>query len=209
MYKLDVAMDNSPSGFYLSSGRRQRAGRSGCLVVSGVVIIISLIVIFELTRQEEPPPPTVASPTPAATVTPLPPATPTPTPGSFSSEILVQAPTLTPTPWVPYAPEPPRPRPQSPTPSAAGCITASWDAQQSYGRPVNVMVSIRATNRCRRVLQPTDIWFRVTGYRNGDLIQTAQGSPFNEIYPGRETVFGIGLPGVIDWYDEIRVEVFD
>ncbi len=71
------------------------------------------------------------------------------------------------------------------------------------------MITIRATNRCRRVLQPTDVMFRVSGFRDGDLVQTAQGSPFEEIWPGRSTDFGIGLPGSLDWYDRITVEVID
>ncbi len=195
--------------YTLASGRRQRPGRSGCLMVSVVVVIISLIAIFELNRQEEGPPAAVASPTPAATVTPLPPATPTPTPQSFSAEMLVEAPTLTPTPWIRATPAPPVSRPSTPTPSAAACITASWDAQQMLAGRATVLVNISATNRCQRVLQPTDVWFRVSGYRDGDLIQIAQGSPFSEIFPGRTARFGIGLPGSIDWYDEIRVDVFD
>ena len=59
------------------------------------------------------------------------------------------------------------------------------------------------------MLQPTDVMFRVSGFRDGDLVQTAQGSPFEEIWPGRSTDFGIGLPGSLDWYDRIAVEVID
>jgi hypothetical protein len=203
-------MTNETSGFYLSSGRRQRPGRSGCLVVSGVLVIIALITVFELTRREEPSPFSPSpTPLPAATSTPTPTRTFTPTFRQLSAEVVITAPAVTPTPWIPATPAPPRRRPPSPTPSASACITASWDAQQAYGRPVNVLVTVSATNRCRRVLQATDVWFQVTGYRNGDMIQTARGSPFREIYPGRTTQFGIGLPGSIDWYDEITVEVFD
>jgi hypothetical protein len=210
MVEWSRAMTNEPSGFYLSSGRRRRPARSGCLVVSGVLVIIVLIAVFEITRREQPPP-VAPSPTPlpAATSTPTPTRTLTPTFEQLSAEAVVEAPTLTPTPWRPPPVAPPARRPSTPTPSAAACISASWDAQQSLAAWGNVLVNITATNRCRRVLQPTDVWFQVTGYRNGDMIQTARGSPFREIYPGRTTQFGIGLPGSIDWYDEITVEVFD
>ena len=201
-------MDNSPSGFYLSSGRRTQRSRSGCLIVGGVLAIIALIAVLEILRDDD----TVASPTPTPT-NPVPTATMTPsataTPAEFSTDVVVVAPTTTPTPWVPTAPQPQQRRQPTPTPSASECVSASWDAHQSLAAWGNVLVNISATNRCRRVLQPTDVWFRVTGYRNGDLIQTAQGSPFEEIYPGRTTNFGIGLPGSIDWYDEILVEVND
>lgn len=195
--------------YTLASGRRQRPGRSGCVVVVGVLVIISLIAVLELMRDEETPPTAPPTPPPTAPATQVPAPTTTPTPESFSSVVIVEAPTLTPTPWTPSAPARPVRRPSTPTPSAASCITATWDAHQTLATRATILVNISATNRCRRVLQPTDVWFRVTGYRNGDLIQTAQGSPFNEIFPGRTTRFGIGLPGSIDWYDDITVEVFD
>ena len=201
-------MDNSPSGFHLSSGRREQRSRSGCLIVGGVLFIIALIALFEIVRGDDtpvPPAPTPTPPAPTATATP----SATAAPAEFSTDVVVLAPTVTPTPWIPAAPPPPRRRQPSPTPSASECISASWDAHQSLAAWGNVLVNINATNRCRRVLQPTDVWFRVTGYRDGDLIQTAQGSPFEDIYPGRSTQFGIGLPGSIDWYDEIVVEVND
>ncbi len=201
-------MDNSTSGFYLSSGRRDRRSRSGCLIVSGVLAIVALIAVFEIMRGDEPAVPPTPTPTPLAPTAAVTPSA-TATPVEFSTDVVVLAPTITPTPWIPAAAQPPQRRQPSATPSASECIRASWDAHQSLAAWGNVLVNINATNTCRRVLQPTDVWFRVTGYRDGDLIQTAQGSPFEEIYPGRSTQFGIGLPGSIDWYDEISVEVND
>ena len=201
-------MDNAPSGFYLSSGRREQRSRSGCVIFGGVLFIVALIALFEILSGDETPVVPTPTPTPLApTATATPSATATP--AEYSTDVVVLAPTVTPTPWIPAAAPPPQRRQPSPTPSASECISASWDAHQSLAAWGNVLVNINATNRCRRVLQPTDVWFRVTGYRDGDLIQTAQGSPFEDIYPGRSTQFGIGLPGSIDWYDEIVVEVND
>jgi len=202
-------MNETPSGFYLSSGRKQRDSRSGCLIISGVLIIIALVAVFEFMKDRSKPVSTVVSPTatpaPSSTVTP----SPSPTPAEFSSEVVVMAPTVTPSPWIPSAPPLRQPRSPSPTPSASQCIEARWNARQSMAAWGNVHVEINATNRCRRVIKSTEIWFRVSGYRNKQLIQTAQGSPFDEIWPNRSVDFGIGLPGSIDWYDEIVVEVND
>jgi hypothetical protein len=204
-------MDSSPSGFTLSSGRRPPPVRSGCLVAAGVLAIVAVLVVLEVGDREQRNPTVVEATTP----TPEPPqqqqqpiATPTRL-VELASEWVVAATEVTPTPWAPAPPAPPRRREPTPTPSAAACISASYDAQQSLAAWGNVLISIRATNRCRRVLQPTDVLFRVSGYRDGAVVQTAQGSPFEEIYPGRSTDFGIGLPGSIDWYDRITVEVLD
>jgi len=204
-------MDQPVMRFSLSSGRRPLPNRSGCYVTFGVLAIIALIAVLELTRSEKAPPPTQPSLTPTAkpSATPAPSATPTRLAEHASDWVTVVAPTTTPTPWVPAAPNLPRRREPSPAPSAADCISATYEAEQSLASWGNVMITIRATNRCRRVLRPTDVLFRVSGFRDGDLVQTAQGSPFEEIWPGRSTDFGIGLPGSIDWYDRIAVEVLD
>ena len=196
--------------YSLSSGRRPLPNRSGCYVTVGILAVIALVAVLELTRGGTPPP---AAPSPTPTVTPPPTPAPSATPARLaehaSDSIAVMAPTTTPTPWVPAAPDLPRRREPSPTPSAADCISATYEAEQSLASWGNVMITVRATNRCRRVLQPTEVLFRVSGFRDGDLVQTAQGSPFEEIWPGRSTDFGIGLPGSIDWYDRITVEVID
>jgi len=194
--------------FSLSSGRRPLPKRSGCYLSAAVCAVIALVAVFELTRGDREPPPA-----PAPTVAPFPTQAPSATPTRLaeyaSGWVTAIAPTVTPTPWVPAAPAPPRRREPSPTPSAAACISATYEAEQSLASWGNVMITIRATNRCRRVLQPTDVLFRVSGFREGALVQTAQGSPFEEISPGRSTDFGIGLPGSLDWYDRITVEVID
>jgi hypothetical protein len=194
--------------YSVSSGRRPLPERSGCYVAAAILAIVVVVAIFELARREGQPPPALAP-----TVVPSPTQAPSPTPTRLaeyaSGWVTAIAPTVTPTPWVPAAAAPPRRREPSPTPSAADCISATYEAEQSLASWGNVMITIRATNRCRRVLQPTDVLFQVSGFREGALVQTAQGSPFEEIYPGRSTDFGIGLPGSIDWYDRIVVEVID
>jgi hypothetical protein len=84
-----------------------------------------------------------------------------------------------------------------------------WGAGQSAAAWGNVLIEIEVINRCGRPIEPSELWFLVAGYRDGALVQTAQGHPFRRIFPGRSEDFSIGLPGSIDWYHEITVELRD
>ena len=70
-----------------------------------------------------------------------------------------------------------------------------------------VLIDIAATNGCDRDLEASEVWFRVTGWRDGDLIQTVDGHLFSTLYRGHIGYTGIGLPGSQDWYDRITLEV--
>ena len=117
------------------------------------------------------------------------------------------APSPTPT-WWPTTPPRIRRAPTA-TPSPARCVEYRWGAGQSAAAWGNVLVEIEVINRCGRPLEPSELWFWVAGYRDGALVQTAQGHPFRRIFPGRSEDFSIGLPGSLDWYDEIKVELKD
>jgi hypothetical protein len=69
------------------------------------------------------------------------------------------------------------------------------------------MVDVRASNHCGRDLGPLEVWFRVSGYRQGDLVQSVLGHPFDPLPRDGETEVHIVLPGSIDWYDRIEVQV--
>jgi len=69
------------------------------------------------------------------------------------------------------------------------------------------MIDIRVTNRCGRKVEPGEVSFWIVGYRDGGVVRTATGHPFRTIFPGRSEEFSIGLPGSIDWYEEITVEL--
>ncbi len=70
-------------------------------------------------------------------------------------------------------------------------------------------MEIEAVNRCPRDLGPLDLWFEITGWRQGARVQSVRGHPFDQISKGRSGIIAIGLPGSIDWYDEITVEIVD
>lgn len=95
------------------------------------------------------------------------------------------------------------------TPRASECLAVRWSAGQSAAAWGQVLVAIDVVNRCGRILEPTEMRFWIAGYRQGALVQTAQGTAFQRLYPDRSESVMIGLPGSIDWYDRITVEVMD
>ena len=118
---------------------------------------------------------------------------------------VVPEPTETPTPWPTATPR--VRRAPTPTPSVSQCVEAQWHAVQNYVPLNRVRVIIEATNNCGRELGPTDVWFRVSGWREGAVVQTVEGHPMDELWPGYSEEVVIGLPGSLDWYDEVRVVV--
>ncbi len=150
-----------------------------------------------------PPPTPTASPSQSATATVL---------VERSSEwVVALAPTATPSPWPTVAPPAtvtPRPQP-SPTPRTSDCVTYRWSSRQVFRPSAQVLVEIEAVNGCNRDLGSLDVWFEITGWRQGSWIQSVRGHPFDRIRRGGSEIIAIGLPGSIDWYDEITVEVVD
>jgi hypothetical protein len=166
------------------------------------------VAVVELTRRPPPPPP--LPPTPRPSFSPAAPPIPTATPEleEHSSDWLVaRAPSPTPV-WWPTSP-PTRPRTMPDAAAAPSCVTFQWDARQTIAAWGYVLVEIEAHNRCSRALHPDEAWFQVTGLRDGAPVHTARGHPFNTIFPGRSERFGVGLPGSLDWYDLITVQVVE
>ncbi len=97
----------------------------------------------------------------------------------------------------------------TPTPLLSECVLYRWTARQVFLPSAQVMIEIDITNRCNRDLDQMDLWFDITGWRNGQWIQNVRGHPFEKIGRGRGGTVTIGLPGSIDWYDEIVVEIVD
>ncbi|MEN8165730.1 MAG: hypothetical protein ABFS37_16495 [Acidobacteriota bacterium] len=65
------------------------------------------------------------------------------------------------------------------------------------------------TNRCDRDLVPDDLWFEISGWRHGGLVQSVRAKPFEGARRGRKATLAVDLPGSVDWYDEIRVILMD
>jgi hypothetical protein len=179
------------------------------LAVLAVALLAAALAIWQATTREPPqqataPPPADGRPAAAA---------PDPSPASAlveqSSDWVStggREPTVEPTPWYEGI-ETPTPSPPTPTPSFSECVHFRWSTQQVFSPSAQVMVEINAANQCRRSIGQTDLWFEVTGWRDGDMVQTVRGHPFEVIRHRRSAVIAIGLPGSIDWYDEITVEM--
>jgi hypothetical protein len=178
-----------------------------------VVVLVALALValwVERQRLRPVPEPPIAMSTHAATAPPPSPF-PSPTPileplGERHTTVVVSwqsEPTPSPTPTL----EPTlRPRPSRP-PQVDQCVLLTYSAGVLPGTLGRILVDIRLENRCGRDLGPLDVWFWVGGYRQGDLVQSVRGHPFDPIARGEEGKASIVLPGSIDWYDRIDARV--
>lgn len=202
-------------GYRTSSARR---GGGGPTLLTAVLVILSAIILalmfFQRDHLEPPQAPSaipVESPSIHPDPTPTATATATMLVEQSSDWVVVPAPTPTPSPWPTLKPPPTvtaRPDP-SPTPLMSECVTFRWGARQVFRPSAQVMVEIEAVNRCKRDLGPLELWFEITGWRQGSWVQSVRGHPFDRIRPGASDIVAIGLPGSIDWYDEITVEIVE
>ena len=124
-----------------------------------------------------------------------------------SEWVTVSSPEDTPTPW-PTSPPPVRREP-TPTPRVSECVTYRWTTAQVFRPSAQVLTEIRANNNCNRDIEPRDLMFEISGWRNGALVQSVRGMPFDRIGRRHSGIISVGLPGSIDWYDQITVEIVD
>jgi hypothetical protein len=202
-------MTETPTGFRLSSARRGGPGFSFVLLAAGAVVLL-VAVLAVLNREPEPevaalqPVPTEPpSPSPEPTTTAVP-----PTPAEQSSGWFVaSSPEATATPW--STSPPPASRQPTPTPAVADCVTYSWTTAQIFNRSAQVLTEINAVNRCNRDIAPRELMFEVTGWRGGGRVQSVRALPFDSIRRNHSGLVSVGLPGSLDWYDEITVEIVE
>lgn len=211
MLRYGRIVNGEMPGYRTSSARRARVGPSlltAAMVV--LVVIFATVAILQRNRQlpvEIPP----ATPPPVPTASPSPTVTATVLVERSSEWVVALGPTTTPSPWPTVAPPAtvmPRPQP-SPTPRLSACVTYRWSSGQVFLPSAQVLVEIEAVNRCNRDLGPLELWFEVTGWRQGSWLQSVRGHPFERIRQGGSETIAIGLPGSIDWYDRITVEIVD
>ncbi len=204
-------MKDETRGFRVSTASKSRRRPPVVLLAALSVVLLAAALAIWQGSVGEAPPQTVQAP-PASEPPAAPPIAAPPTPTALverSSEWVATTggrPAAEPTPWY-EGMETPTPPPPTPTPSLEQCVHFRWSAQQVFTPSAQVMVEINAANQCRRSIGQTDLWFEVTGWRDGDLVQTVRGHPFEAIRYRRSAVIAIGLPGSIDWYDEITVEL--
>ncbi|MEW6338933.1 MAG: hypothetical protein AB1625_16215 [Acidobacteriota bacterium] len=192
------------------------ARRALVVLVVAVAVALGALAVIEVGRRRPDARTSGAAPavegravTPAvrrSPAAPSPTTSPTVTPSIQSSSVTLTwrpEPTATAT---AVAAAPARARPTE-TPAIPRCLGVAWTSRQ--GTPTQVLVEIVTENRCGRDLEPLEVWFEVSGFRQGDLVQSARGHLFDRLYrdgTGRAT---IALPGSADWMDTIRVVVLD
>ena len=170
-------------------------------MVTAAALAVSLLAVVLALRHRDPEPerPAAAVPTAAEVKTRAAPATPTTPPTLLveqnsewvEAEVAFSTPTATP--WPTLAPDAtPTPRPQpSPTPRAAECVSFRWTSSQVFAPSAQVLVEIDADNRCNRDLGPLDLWFEISGWRDGGLVQSVRGHPFERVRRGGSAIVAI------------------
>jgi hypothetical protein len=204
-----MGMEQPSKGYRYSSARRR--GRGPSPVVLASLAIAVLAVLLAIIYREQPPEITELLPTP----TPPPPAAVSPTPTATATAVVelasdwVTVSTLedTPTPW-PTSPPPVRREP-TPTPRVSECVSYRWTTTQIFRPSALVLTEITAKNNCNRDINPPDLMFEISGWRDGGLVQSVRASPFDRIRRRHSGIVSMGLPGSRDWYDEITVEIID
>jgi hypothetical protein len=202
-------MDEPSRGYRYSSARRRVRGPSPAVLAAAVIVVLLvLLAVFH-----RPPEPEVAVIPPTPTPPPPPTAAPTVTPTATSlvelSSDWVEAstPADTPTPW-PTIPVPVR-RGPTPTPRVSECVSYAWGTVQAFVPSAQVLTEIRVRNNCNRDLAPTDLLFEISGWRDGGLIRSVNAMPFDRIRRRHSDIITVGLPGSLDWYHEVRVELVE
>jgi hypothetical protein len=206
------SVDEPSKGFRYSSARRPGRGPSlAILAAAAVVVVLVLLAVFH--RAPEPQvelrpaliPISASPPPPTATPTVIPTATSI---VEFASDwVDVSRPADTPTPW-PTIPPSVRREP-TPTPRVSECVSYRWSTVQAFIPSAQVLTEIRVDNNCNRDLVPTNLVFEISGWRNGGLIRSVRAMPFDRIGRRHSDIISVGLPGSLDWYDEITVEIVD
>ncbi len=205
-------MTENTGSFRLSSARRGGPQDNPSLILAVVLVFAAIVLIVVLAVDDGSDQPAEPTPTPVPTRTAAPNPTRTPTLGFERGEsgwvdaAVVMPPTLTPT--MPALEAYPTRAPK-PTPRISQCAAYRYSSYQVFAPSAQVKVDIQVDNRCPYDLGPNNLLFEITGWRAGTHVQSVRGVPFETIRRGRSGDLSIGLPGSIDWYDEIEVVVFD
>ncbi len=176
-----------------------------------VTCLIGFLVFHERFREVVPQPTPTPTPLPVVAVAPTVAApSPTPTHGAVEEvEDTVWIPLDTPTP-TPRPPFPPLPARRSQWPRRGDpldCLHYTAHARQSVAAWGQILFDIELENECGRDFEPLEIWFEITGYREGAVVQSVRGHPFFQVEAGHSEHLTIGLPGSLDWYDDVEVRI--
>ncbi len=201
-------MDDNTRGFRVSSASKvKRRPPVVLLAILGVVALAGVLAFLRMNKE----PVVVSDPQPAsAQVRPTTaPGAPTELVEQASEWVVSTGPTKTPAPAVWRPVDTPTRPPATPTPGISQCVHFKWTETQIMSPNAHVLVDISAANSCGRNLGSLELWFEVTGWRDGELVQTVRGHPFETLRHRRSANIAIGLPGSADWYDRITVKIVE
>jgi hypothetical protein len=88
-------------------------------------------------------------------------------------------------------------------------VSYRWTTAQIFNPSAQVLTEIRAANTCNRDIEPLELLFEISGWRDGALVQSVRARPFDRIRRRHSGIISVGLPGSIDWYDTITVEIIE
>ena len=193
----------SPSKVSTTTARKQtaRPGKGGpnvaLIAVAAIAAIIVLALLFSMGDDaEEAPPPT---PTPAASPVPPPArqdravATPEPQPwetDSFNAE----------------EPTPTAAAQSADAANSSACIAFRWTAGLQAGAEEPLDVQVTVQNNCTEDLVALSLVFEARGYREGQEIQTAQGSLYGQLGAGQTSLITITLPATPGGFDRVDLQ---
>lgn len=204
-----MMMETPLRGYRYSSARRSRTWPTAPLIVAvTIVVLVTLVAITSRQKQSEvvelrPQPPTPATAKVAPSATP----TATEIVELRSDWVSVSVPEATATPWP--TPPPPVRREPTPTPPVSECVGYRWTTVQILRPSAQVLTEITAINNCTHDIDPLELLFEISGWREGALVQSVRARPFDRIRRRHSGIISVGLPGSVDWYDTITVEIID
>jgi hypothetical protein len=179
-------------------------------LIAAVTIVVLVTLVAVMSRQKQPDVVEILpQPSPPATPTLAPSATPTATETVElqSGWVSASVPDPTATPWP--TPPPPVRRQPTPTPRVSECVAYRWTTVQIFRPSAQVLTEIKAVNNCTHDIDPLELLFEISGWREGALVQSVRARPFDRIRRRHSGIISVGLPGSADWYDEITVEIIE
>jgi hypothetical protein len=200
-----------------ASARREdgRALQTVTLALAVVALLVIVAVVIGGLRRPVPPPASEPVPAGEPGLPPLPAGEPDAAPAAQARPTAAAAPRSGSSTYVVTwesegkpAPTPWRPEPTPtrwPTPSPRPCVEYTWQWGDSPAVIGQLLVEIRARNRCGRKLEALEVMFRAEGRKGGDLIYSGQGNLLEPIYPDSVRTVMIVLPGSRTYFDDIEV----
>lgn len=196
-------MQVGPATTSASSARRRPPSTSSVLLWVVALVVILVVVLVVIRKEPEAPSPIVPTPTAVPVEKPVP-VVPSPTPTAAPAPTAIPTFEPDPTPTPTLIPIPTR-RPAKVPEESLQCASFRWMITPNMPGLGHNVVEIQVTNNCHRDLEPDDLWFEISGMRDGGLVHNARAKPFEGAKRRGTVTLTVDLPGSVDWYDDIQI----